>query len=180
MVKPVPALIIVITALHINACSTPVFHSLQEKDSAKISFSSMSTNKAELSIGLRGKSYSISNDMFEKRKPGSPANKVFYIPADEEIIISYNIFEIGDITYTPTTKYSVNPYLGSVIDFEEQYTLNTCSKQLAFSTEKNKEYEVFVERAAEGRICQIYVREVASSSKNSRKTFKYVKTKIPE
>ena len=177
MDKLIPALIIVIITFYISACSPPVFHSSQEKTSAKISFSSMSTNRAELSISLRGKSYAISNDMFERRKPASPTNKVFNIPADEEIILDYNILEISVITYTPIIKGSVNPSLGYTNDFEEHHTLNTCSKKIAFSTEKNKVYEVFVERTEGGEICQIYVKEVMVSLKNTHKTFKHVKTK---
>lgn len=169
------ALIIVIIALQMSACATSKFHSSQEKNTARISFSSMMPNMPELSIGLKCKSYLISNDMIEKREPDFPSKIIFNIPTEKEISLYYENIEIGAITYIPVTKCSSNPTLGCRIDLEEHHTADTCSINIAFTPEKDKEYEVFF-GATRTNECHIFVKEITNSLTAPYKKFKNIQT----
>jgi len=175
-----------------SACSAPIYTSAVEKDSAKVTFYSLSDPLPELTIGLRGKTFSIGHDMFETRKPDTQIRKVFTIPANEQIVLTYETFAIRDVSFSPVITSHITwyvdtridngitePTLGYQIDFEEQHSINTCSKKIAFTSEKDKNYEVFVEQSA-GNICAVYVREEVTGSADSRhKIFKQLKTKLP-
>lgn len=169
--------LIITSAILITACTAPKYSSTPSKDTATISFASMSDEFPELSIKLRGKTFSIDDSVIHKRKPGRLVKRTLNIPAGEEISLTYETLDINN-SYTPSIRFSVNPHMGFQPDYEEQHNTNNCTKNVSFTPNKNKNYEVFVKQA-DGKICQIYVGEVIRSPNEPHKTYNKINTKTP-
>ena len=180
------ALLIVLGSL-VAACTAPQYTSIQQQDSANISFTSMSDNFPDLELHLRGKTYSIRPDVVDIANSGSANKKVFTVPANEKILLSYETSELTDTLAMPVMQNFVSantgtipgtgqttPTVGHQIDFEDQARINLCSTQFVFTAEKNKNYQAFVEQS-DGIVCRVYVKQVISSRDGAHDTYKSLK-----
>ena len=173
------------------ACSAPQYVSIPEKDSAQISFTSMGDRFPDLELRLRGKTFSIGRDMVDIAKSPSPNKKLFAIPANEDLLLSYETSQISTDIVIPVMKNQVTAYantipvtgqttptIGHQIDFENQYKINLCSTSAAFTPAKNKIYEAFIEQS-DSLVCRINIREVINAGGNTHNTYQRLKTATP-
>lgn len=170
--------IFLFTLLLLSACSIPQFRPATGDDTAQVSFSSTMPGKPELTIGINCKSYQVSNDMIDNRKPTEPAKQIHNIPAGNVVTLFYRNAEIGEHKEVPVTKGDKRAGHYRV-DMEQQLSPNICTSHIAFIPEKDTSYEISF-GATTKNDCLIFIRQVVNSFTAKNKEFgKVTTTQIP-
>lgn len=171
-------LILICLTLVLGACSTPQFRSAQNGPTAQVAFSSAMLGDPAMIVELECKTFQITHNMVDKRKPTAPAQKILDLPAGKPVVLFYRYTEIDEhkkkapITHGDRHSGRYRTYL------EDQFAPHVCEKRIAFIPQEDQRYEVYF-GATTTHNCLIFVKQVMNSYQSKNKKLNEVKLVPP-
>lgn len=149
----------------LSSCATPNYMQPNNDSVATVSFSNLSDELAEIYIVTNDKTYSITSNLIERKKPQEKSKYKTNIKTGNEITFKYDynwlMSERTEITSTYSKYNTPTKVNAKIIN-----VANTCSTSVSFVPEENKHYEVYFGLIADK--CIIKASEVRGYSDSTK------------